>query len=111
MGRGFGSREVLRPCEPRHLDVAGGTGGKGQAGIEAHPPLSRSRRNARRVDAAAHGGDAARRSAHATNAKDNFQFERRISGWRSSGKLDFRRKEYYSCVTWRDPRKRKRRRV
>jgi hypothetical protein len=42
-------------------------------------------------------------------AKDNFQFERQISGWRKLSLVDLRRKEYYSYVTWRDPHKRKRR--
>src|ERR1039457_6983748 len=49
------------------------------------------------------------RSDHAPYAKDNFQFERRISAWRKPSGVDLRRKEYYSYVTWRDPRKRKRR--
>ena len=44
-----------------------------------------------------------------TYTKENFQFERKISGWRSKGKLDYRRKEYYSYVTWRDPRRRRKR--
>jgi hypothetical protein len=49
------------------------------------------------------------RRCHAPYAKDNFQFERRISAWRKPSGVDLRRKEYYSYVTWRDPRKRKRR--
>jgi hypothetical protein len=49
------------------------------------------------------------RADYSPYAKDNFQFERRISGWRKLSLLDMRRKEYYSYVTWRDPRKRKRR--
>src|ERR1700674_2475296 len=48
-------------------------------------------------------------SDYPTYTKENFQFERKISGWRSKGKLDYRRKEYYSYVTWRDPRRRRKR--
>jgi hypothetical protein len=56
-----------------------------------------------KVDVTQHGRD------YSPYAKDNFQFERRISGWRQLSLVDLRRKEYYAYVTWRDPHKRKRR--
>ena len=46
---------------------------------------------------------------YSLDAKANFDFERRITRWRRKPVVDLRRKEYYSYVTWRDPRKRKRR--
>jgi hypothetical protein len=49
------------------------------------------------------------RSNYSLDTKANFQFERRITRWRGKSVVDLRRKEYYSYVTWRDPRKRRRR--
>jgi len=46
---------------------------------------------------------------YSLDTKTNFQFERRITRWRGKSLVDLRRKEYYSYVTWRDPRKRRRR--
>src|SRR5579883_1286384 len=46
---------------------------------------------------------------YSLDAKANFDFERRITRWRHKAVVDLRRKEYYSYVTWRDPRRRKRR--
>ena len=52
---------------------------------------------------------AARLCDYSLDAKANFDFERRITRWWRKPVVDLRRKEYYSYVTWRDPRKRKRR--
>lgn len=52
---------------------------------------------------------AERETCYSLDTKANFQFERRITRWRGKSVVDLRRKEYYSYVTWRDPRKRKRR--
>ena len=49
------------------------------------------------------------RREYSLDAKANFDFERQITRWRRKAVVDLRRKEYYSYVTWRDPRKRKRR--
>jgi hypothetical protein len=46
---------------------------------------------------------------YSLDTKANFQFDRRITRWRGKWVVDLRRKEYYSYVTWRDPRKRRRR--
>ncbi len=39
-----------------------------------------------------HGGNAARRASHAIDAKDNFEFERRVALCRTLSILDLRRK-------------------
>ena len=49
------------------------------------------------------------RGCYSLDAKANFDFERRITRWWRKPVVDLRRNEYYSYVTWRDPRKRKRR--
>ena len=54
-------------------------------------------------------GVSQQRRQYSLDAKANFDFERRITRWWRKPVVDLRRKEYYSYVTWRDPRKRKRR--
>src|SRR5487761_57596 len=66
MGRGPGLGKVLRPCQPRCTDGAGGAEGEGRKGAEANPALSGGGTDGRRGDQCANRRDAARRTAVTT---------------------------------------------
>ena len=54
--------KFFRPCEPRYVDVAGGTEGQGQEGIGAHTPIPASGSDGRRSGISSRRRYAARRS-------------------------------------------------